>query len=48
MYETRAPDEIRIEILKNLPQVSKIDGELVKPYEREAAKGSSERPESTV
>jgi len=48
MYETRTPDEIRIEILKNLPQVSKIDGELVKPCEREAARGSSERPESTV
>lgn len=54
MYENQTKAEIRIEIIKRLPQVTKIDGELVKPDERDLANGISsnddneERPESAL
>ena len=34
-YET--PEQRRVEVLRHLPQLSKIDGQMVKPAEREAA-----------
>lgn len=39
MYDNLSKAEIRIEVLKRLPSVTKIDGELVKPDERETACG---------
>ena len=42
MYDEVADkNEARIRILQRLPQVTKIDGELVKPSEVEAAKSVS-------
>ena len=35
-------DAARIEILKRIPQVMKIDGDMVKPAEREQAESSIE------
>jgi dynein light chain 1 len=32
-------EQARIEVLKRLPQVAKIDGDMVKPTEREMATG---------
>ena len=37
MYEGLSPEEQRINVLKFLPNVQKIDGDMVKPAEREAA-----------
>ncbi|CAM9563932.1 unnamed protein product, partial [Discosporangium mesarthrocarpum] len=37
IYEGMTRDEARIEVLRHIPQVSKIDGDMVKPTEREAA-----------
>jgi len=39
MYDDFPKDQVRIEILKKLPNVSKIDGDMVKPAERELATG---------
>ena len=36
-YEGLSKEEYRVEILKRLPQVQKIDGEMCTPAEREAA-----------
>ena len=35
--EKETKEERRIEVLKHLPNLKKIDGEMVKPTEREAA-----------
>ncbi|CAM9427428.1 unnamed protein product, partial [Phaeothamnion confervicola] len=37
IYDEKTREEARIEVLRHLPQVSKIDGDMVKPSEREAA-----------
>ena len=37
MSENMGKTEYRVKILRHLPQVTKIDGELVKPDERDAA-----------
>lgn len=37
IYEGMSKEEARIEVLRHLPQVGKIDGDMVKPIEREAA-----------
>jgi dynein light chain 1 len=37
MYEGLSREEQRIEVLKKLPNVMKIDGDMVKPSEREEA-----------
>lgn len=37
IYEGMSKEEARIEVLRHIPQVSKIDGDMVKPTEREAA-----------
>ncbi|CAM9837717.1 unnamed protein product, partial [Choristocarpus tenellus] len=37
IYEGMTKEEARIEVLRHIPQVSKIDGDMVKPTEREAA-----------
>lgn len=39
MYDEVPKEQIRIEVLKRLPQITKIDGDLVKPAERELATG---------
>ena len=39
MYDDCAPGMARIEVLKRLPQVAKIDGDMVKPAERDLALG---------
>lgn len=41
IYEEFPKDQCRIEVLKRLPQVQKIDGDMVKPAERELASGAS-------
>ena len=41
MYADFPPDLCRIEVLKRLPQVQKIDGDMVKPGDRELAAGSA-------
>lgn len=35
-------EQARIEVLKRIPQVAKIDGDMVKPAEREMANGTAE------
>jgi len=43
MYEEAADrDEARLRVLARLPQVTKIDGDLVKPSEVEAARAFAE------
>lgn len=37
IYEGMSKEDARIEVLRHIPQVSKIDGDMVKPTEREAA-----------
>ena len=37
--EMPSKEQARIEVLKRLPQVIKIDGDMVKPTERELATG---------
>ncbi len=39
IYEEMPKEQARIEVLKRLPQVAKIDGDMVKPTERELATG---------
>lgn len=39
LYDEVPKEQIRIEVLKRLPQITKIDGDLVKPAERELATG---------
>jgi dynein light chain 1 len=41
IYDEMPKEQARIEVLKRLPQVAKIDGDMVKPAEREAATGIS-------
>ena len=40
IYGDMSVEETRLEVLRRLPQVNKIDGVLVKPQEREAVEGS--------
>ncbi|CAM9576206.1 unnamed protein product [Chrysoparadoxa australica] len=42
IYENMSREEARIEVLRHLPNVSKIDGDMVKPAERELAAGEPE------
>lgn len=42
IYEGLSREEQRIEVLKKLPNVAKIDGDMVKPSEREEAAGAAE------
>merc|ERR1711998_449926 len=37
IYDDMPKEQARIEVLKHLPQLSKIDGDMVKPTERELA-----------
>lgn len=39
MYDDCQPGMARIEVLSRLPQVAKIDGDMVKPAERDLAAG---------
>eukprot|EP01035_Chromulina_nebulosa_P018905 gene18905-24708_t len=39
IYDEMTREQARIEVLKRLPQVLKIDGDMVKPQERELATG---------
>ena len=39
IYDEVPKEQARIEVLKRLPQVAKIDGDMVKPMERELATG---------
>lgn len=39
IYDEMPKEQARIEVLKRLPQVAKIDGDMVKPTERELATG---------
>jgi len=41
IYDEVPKEQARIEVLKRLPQVAKIDGDMVKPTERELATGVS-------
>lgn len=37
IYDEMPREQARIEVLRRLPQVAKIDGDMVKPLERELA-----------
>ena len=37
IYDDLAKEQARIEVLKRLPNLTKIDGDMVKPGERESA-----------
>lgn len=39
IYDGLAPEQQRVEVLKRLPQLTKIDGVMVTPGERTAAGG---------
>ncbi len=39
IYDDMSKEQARIEVLKHLPQIAKIDGDMVKPQEREMALG---------
>ena len=41
IYDELSKEAARIEVLKRLPNVAKIDGDMVKPAERDAALGIS-------
>lgn len=41
MYDDMPRDQARLEIIRRLPQVTKIDDEMVKPMERDAALGAA-------
>ena len=41
IYDEMPREQARIEVLKRLPQIIKIDGDMVKPQERELATGIS-------
>ena len=45
LYEDMSKDEARIEVLRHLPNVAKIDGDMVKPSEREIATGGRDTPQ---
>lgn len=40
IYDEVPKEEARIHVLRRLPQVAKIDGDMVKPLERELAQSS--------
>lgn len=40
IYDEMPREQARIEVLKRLPQVAKIDGDMVKPTERDLAAGT--------
>ncbi len=42
IYNDMPKEAARIEVLRRIPQVLKIDGDMVKPAERELATGVSE------
>ncbi|CAE7741256.1 LC1 [Symbiodinium microadriaticum] len=42
IYDDMSREQARIEVLKRIPQVAKIDGDMVKPAERELAAGTAE------
>ncbi len=46
MYDDFPKEQLRIEVLKHLPNLQKIDGDMVKPAERELA--NSSHPESSA
>ena len=37
IYDSMTKEEARLQVLVRVPQVAKIDGEMVKPSERDAA-----------
>lgn len=39
IYAEFPPEQCRIEVLKRLPELNKIDGDMVKPAERDLATG---------
>ena len=39
IYDEFSKEQVRIEVLKRLPNLTKIDGDMVKPTERELATG---------
>ena len=41
IYDDMPKEQARIEVLKRLPQVAKIDGDMVKPTERELASAAA-------
>lgn len=42
IYDDLSKEAARIEVLRHLPNVVKIDGDMVKPSERELASGTAE------
>ena len=42
IYDEMSKDQARIEVLRHIPQVAKIDGDMVKPTEREIAFGATD------
>lgn len=42
IYDDMSREQARIEVLKRIPQVAKIDGDMVKPGERDIANGTAE------
>jgi hypothetical protein len=42
IYDDYSRENARIEVLRRIPQVAKIDGDMVKPAEREQASGVAE------
>ena len=40
IYDEMPREQARIEVLRRLPQIMKIDGDMVKPQERELATGA--------
>jgi hypothetical protein len=42
IYDDYSREAARIEVLRRIPQVAKIDGDMVKPAERELASGVAE------
>jgi dynein light chain 1 len=41
IYEEMSKEAARIEVLRHLPNIVKIDGDMVKPSERELASGTA-------
>jgi dynein light chain 1 len=39
IYDEHPKDQCRIEVIKRLPNIAKLDGDMVKPSERELATG---------
>ena len=42
IYDEMPRDSARIEVIRRIPQIAKIDGDMVKPAERELATGVTE------